>query len=90
MTSSPYEIVFKKSALKEFQSLPRQVQIRVLDACQLLAINPYTDLLSIKKLRASDSLYRLRLGDYRIVYSVEGKVLKVIVIKIGHRREVYR
>lgn len=90
MSKLKYRVVFKKSAVKELNSLPDRVRQRVLDAVQLLSLNPYTELLQIKKLKGADSLYRFRLGEYRVIYTIEGKLLKITVIKIGHRREVYR
>lgn len=89
MTQKPYEIVFKKSAVKELQLLPQKMQQKVLDAVRLLAMNPYTELLQIKKMKGSDSLFRLRLGDYRVIYTIENHLIKVSIIKIGHRRDVY-
>jgi mRNA-degrading endonuclease RelE of RelBE toxin-antitoxin system len=47
-------------------------------------------LMDLKKLSGADQLYRIRVGDYRIVYAVEDDRLLVLVVKVGHRREVYR
>lgn len=89
MSQKKYAIVFKKSALKELQGLPSKVQQKVLDAVQLLSLNPYTELLQIKKMKGTDSLYRFRINDYRIVYVIENKIIKVTIIKIGHRKDIY-
>ncbi len=89
MISKSYEIVFKKSAAKELQALPAKIQQKILDAVQLLSLNPYTELLPIKKLKGAESLYRIRIQDYRIIYAIEKKIIKVTIIKIGHRKEVY-
>ncbi len=89
MSQKPYEIVFKKSAFKELQSLPQRVQQKILDAVQLLSLNPYTELLQIKKMKGSDSLYRVRIQDYRVIYLVENHLIKITIIKVGHRKEVY-
>ena len=89
MTSTKYEVVFKKSALKELQTVPDRMQQRILEAVQLLALNPHTELLHIKKMKGAESLYRFRLGDYRVIYSIESVYVKIIVIKIGHRKDVY-
>ena len=89
MSSKAYEIVFKKSAAKELQSLPQKIQQKILDAVQLLSLNPYTELLQIKKMRGADSLYRVRIQDYRVIYLIEKQIIKVTIIKIGHRKEVY-
>jgi mRNA interferase RelE/StbE len=59
--------------------------VRRIDA---LAKNPYPQ--GIKKIEGEDQLYRLRMGDYRILYQVKGKVLLVLIVGIGHRREIYR
>lgn len=89
MSIKTYDIVFKKSALKELQSLPQKIQQKIIDATTLLAVNPYTELLQIKKLKGTDSLYRIRIQDYRIIYLIENNLIKITVIKIGHRKEVY-
>jgi mRNA interferase RelE/StbE len=84
-----YDIVFKKSALKELQSLPQKIQQKIIDATTLLASNPYTELLQIKKLKGADSLYKIRIQDYRIIYLIENNLIKITIIKIGHRKEAY-
>lgn len=89
MTQKQFEVVFKKSALKELQALPQKIQQKITDAAALLVINPYTELLQIKKLKGADSLFRIRIQNYRVIYQIENHVAKVIVIKIGHRNEVY-
>lgn len=89
MSSKTYEVVFKKSAAKELQGLPQKIQQKILDAVQLLSLNPYTDLLQIKKMKGVDSLYRVRIQDFRVIYLIENQIIKVTIIKIGHRREVY-
>lgn len=89
MSGKAYEVVFKKSAAKELQSLPQKVQQKVIDAVQLLALNPYTELLQIKKMKGAESLYRLRIQDYRVIYLIENEIIKVTIIKIGHRKDVY-
>jgi mRNA interferase RelE/StbE len=85
-----YRVEFKKSARKEFDRLPRRIQEKVVEALRFLSESPFSDLLNIKKIKGEESLYRIRIGDYRLVYEVQAVVLLVIVIKIGHRREVYR
>jgi len=85
----PYEIVFKKSAFKELQRLPRRIQQKILDAVQLLSLNPYTELLQIKKMKGADCLYRVRIQGFRVIYVIENHLIKITIIKIGHRKEVY-
>ncbi len=89
MSPKTYEIVFKKSAAKELQGLPKKIQQKILDAIQLLSFNPYTELLQIKKMKGADSLYRVRIQDYRMIYVIENQTIKITIIKIGHRKEVY-
>ncbi len=86
---SAYRVEFTRSAEKEFERLSRGIQTKAAEALQLLSIKPYSDLLKVKKLKGADKLYRVRIGEYRIVYEVRKKELLVLVIKFGHRREVY-
>lgn len=85
-----YKVEFTKSAAKEFKRLPKAIKLKVVEASKFLSENPFSDLLNIKKLKGVDSLYRLRIGDYRLVYTVEGKKLRIIIIKIGHRKDIYQ
>ena len=85
-----YSIEFVKSAQKEFAHLPAKMRSRITEALNLLAQNPYSELLRVKKLKGVDDLYRIRLGDHRVVYEIRNERLVVLVIKIGHRSEVYR
>lgn len=85
-----YKIEFTKSAVKEYQSLPINTQKRILEALELLTVNPTSELLHIKKMHGHDNLFRIRIGDYRVLYELRYQVLVILVIKIGHRREVYR
>lgn len=85
-----YRIEFVKSAQKEFEKLPKNIQAKTLDALHVLSRNPYSDLLRVKRLKGAQALYRIRIGDYRVVYDVRADVLVILVIKIGHRSDVYR
>jgi len=85
-----YRIEFVRSAKKEFDRLSRDLREKVLEALDILSKNPFSEFLKIKKLKGADSLYRIRLGDYRLVYEVQKDILLILVIKIGHRKDVYR
>lgn len=85
-----YSVALTKSARKEFNSLPSKIQSRVTDVLKLLEINPFSDLLQIKKLKGEEHLYRTRVGDYRVVYEIRRNLVCIVVIKIGHRKEIYR
>ena len=82
-----YSIFIKKSAVKEMEDLPKKDLMKVLARIEGLADDPRPP--GAEKL-AGLELYRVRQGSYRIVYSVEDRVLTVWVVKVGHRREVYR
>ena len=84
----PFAVVLKRSAEKEVASLDVRVQGRILEALATLAENPRPP--GAQKLRGPYDLWRIRVGDYRILYRVEENVLKVYVVRVSHRREVYR
>ena len=82
-----YKIVIKKSAVKELEKIPKEALRLVAKRIQSLADDPRPA--GTKKL-SQQGRYRLRQGNYRIVYSVHDEDLIVRIVKIGHRREVYR
>lgn len=82
-----YRIEIKKSAVKEIEHLPRRDMKAVLDEIASLAENPRPQ--GSQKLSGQDK-YRIRCGDYRILYSIEDDVLIVFIVKVGHRKDVYR
>jgi mRNA interferase RelE/StbE len=83
-----YIINVKKSAQKELSAIPVNFQTKIIDAIDGLATNPRPD--GVKKLKLSKSLWRIRVGDYRIIYSIEDEILILEIQKIGHRKDVYR
>ena len=83
-----YRLEFTPGADQQLRKLPKQVQVRLRPHIDALAQNPRPS--GIEKLKGEDNAYRLRVGDYRVLYEVQDKVLLVLVVKIGHRREVYR
>jgi mRNA interferase RelE/StbE len=83
-----YRIEWKRSALKELHQLPRSIIVRILAAVEILTNNPYPS--GNRKLVGSDHSYRLRVGDYRVVYSVDNNVLVIEVLRVRHRKDVYR
>ncbi len=82
-----YKIEIKKSAVKEIENLARKDIRAVLDKIAAFANNPRPA--GVKKLSGQEK-YRIRCGDYRILYSIEDDVLIVYVVKVGHRKDVYR
>lgn len=83
-----YVVSLTSQAEKDLRKLPKAVAERVAKALRALAEAPRPS--GVKKLQAVDNAYRIRIGDYRIVYEIIDQQVTVIVIKIGHRREVYR
>ena len=81
-----FKIVFKKSVAKDLRGVPNQDVRKILSKIDGLAINPRGE--DCKKLTGSD-LYRVRCGDYRIIYEIKNSELIVTVIKVGHRSGVY-
>ncbi|MBE9204712.1 type II toxin-antitoxin system RelE/ParE family toxin [Synechocystis salina LEGE 06099] len=78
---------FKTSAAKEFRKLPLKLQQRLQIAINNLKNNPRSG--DTIKLRGSDYLYRLRVGDYRIIYQIDDQNKIVVIFRVGHRRDVY-
>jgi len=82
-----YSIEIKKSAAKEIAALPRNDTERIIRKIQLLADDPRPH--GCRKLSGEEK-YRIRVGPYRILYQIEDEKLVIYVVKVGHRREVYR
>ena len=83
-----WEVRFKPSALREFRDLPGNVQARVGRRLDSLVADPR--LPGAQKLEGGEDFYRVRAGDYRVVYAIDDAVRVVFIVKIGHRGDVYR
>ena len=83
-----YQITFSSSAEKELLSLPKKLGSQILSKIDLLAQNPRPS--GCKKLTGSKNSYRIRVGDFRILYTIEDDKLIVDVVKIGDRKDVYK
>lgn len=83
-----YSIEFSKRASKQFKTLPMLVQERLIPQINALAETPRPP--NVKKLAGEENQYRIRVGDYRIIYQIQDESLLVMVLKIGHRSEIYR
>jgi mRNA interferase RelE/StbE len=82
-----YEILFKESVYKELQSIPKADLKKILSKIERLSDDPRP--IGSQKLTGFE-LYRVRQGQYRIVYSIKDIELFVHVVKVGHRKDVYR
>ncbi len=81
-----YQIVIDRHAQKQLGKIAAPYFNRIVKAINQLAANPRPG--GCKKLTAREG-YRIRIGDYRVIYKIEDKVLTIFIIEIGHRKEVY-
>jgi mRNA interferase RelE/StbE len=82
-----YRVIVTPAADRAVAKLPGQIRERIAERLRALADNP-RPVGSIKL--AGEDLYRIRVGDYRIIYSIEDDRLVILVVDVGHRREIYR
>jgi mRNA interferase RelE/StbE len=83
-----YHVEISRPAAKQFEALPRREQERIMPELLGLADDPRPR--GAQKLKGVDDQYRIRVGDYRVLYAIADDRLIVLVLRIGHRRDVYR
>lgn len=83
-----YNLEVLPTAKRQLDRLPADIQRRAADAINRLCENPRP--VGAIKLTGNEGLYRVRSGDYRIVYRIEDSRLLVLIVKVGHRKEIYR
>ena len=83
-----YTVEFTSAAARQVRKLPRPAQVRVLGAIELLGTDPRPP--GARKLAGEATAWRMRVGEYRVIYDVIDRSLVVTVVRVGHRREVYR
>jgi len=83
-----YRIEITASAEKQLGSLPRADRVRVARRIMALSTEPRPP--GCRQLSGHEDVYRIRVGVYRVIYSIEDRRILVVVLKIGHRRDVYR
>ncbi|MCA9342872.1 type II toxin-antitoxin system RelE/ParE family toxin [Candidatus Saccharibacteria bacterium] len=83
-----YNLEYKSSVKKELRKLNKDDRSSVINKIKLLASNPRPSYST--KLKGSRDLFRIRHGDYRIIYQIQKDVLIIIIVKVGHRREIYK
>ena len=83
-----YRVEISPRATKQIRALSLQVQIRIFAALDKLQLDPRPP--GCTQLAGPDVFYRIRVGDYRIIYAIEDDTLLVLVTKVGHRGDVYR
>lgn len=84
-----YKIIFKKEAAKSLNKIPRIVAKLIREKLEAVAANPYANHPNAKKLQGRDG-YRLRVGDWRVIYEVQNEQLMILVLRVAPRGEVYR
>ena len=82
-----YRVVIPKSVQKELDRLPDDVRRRILARLAQLETVPRPA--DVKKLKGRDA-WRIRVSDYRVIYEIQDRQLQILVITVGHRREIYR
>ncbi|HEY7034045.1 MAG TPA: type II toxin-antitoxin system RelE/ParE family toxin [Thermomicrobiales bacterium] len=83
-----YRVDLAKRAQRQFRNLSPDVQKRVLPRIRALADDPRPP--GAIRLAGEEGLFRIRVGDYRVIYAIEDDVLLVLVVAVGHRKEIYR
>ena len=83
-----YAIEVAPAAERAIKKLSDEIRRRIVKAILKLEEEPRPS--GIRKLSGENDLYRIRVGDYRIVYKIQDDVLVVVIVRVGHRREVYR
>ena len=83
-----YKVIFKPSTDKALQKLPVDAQRRIVTAVDALTVKPRPH--GVVKMAGDDNLWRVRVGEYRIVYEIHDGQLIVLVLRVAHRRDVYR
>lgn len=81
-----YKVIIKPVALKTLKKLPKDIQLRIRASIDLLAINPRPPK-AIKLVNRSE--YRIRVSTYRVVYQIRDNELIILIVKVGHRKNVY-
>ena len=82
-----YSVEILRSAQKQLRKIDRQDQSRIIDAITSLAENPHPA--GSKKLSGRPA-WRIRIGSYRVIYDIDDNKLRILIVAIGHRKEIYR
>ena len=88
MSEENYSIEFLRTAQKELSKLPKDIQQRIAVKIEELKTNPYPP--GVKALKNGDGRLRFRVGDYRVIYKIEEDQLIILIVKVGHRRNIYK
>lgn len=83
-----YKVEILRGALKQLKKIPSELQERIQIKIDDLATEPRPN--GVKKLKGKENAYRIRVGDYRIIYDIFDDLLVVNVVEVGHRRNIYK
>ena len=83
-----YKIKWKKSAYRELRNIHNKYIPKIIDSVEKLSENPFPA--GAKKLSGSEKTFRIRVGDYRIIYEIEQQKLIIQIIRVRHRKDVYK
>lgn len=84
----PYTVKIASKAQKELKKVSPPYQKNIIRAIKELALNPMP--VGVKKLKGQASQYRVRVADYRIIYEIHGMEMIVLIVKVGHRKSIYK
>lgn len=80
-----FQIIWSESAANELKKLDRAISRRIYLKVSQLVENPYHNVIKM----AGDPYFRLRVGDYRVIFDVQNDRLRILIIKVGHRKYIY-
>ena len=80
-----YEVIFSDKALRQLKKLEKQIQERIIAVLERIRVRPET---YVTKL-VGDPGYKLRVGDYRVILDIDNKILRILILKVGHRKNIY-
>ncbi len=83
-----YQVEISKGALKQLRKLSPELQERIQVKINNLATEPRPD--GVKKLKNRENGYRIRIGDYRVIYDIFDDILLIVIVRIGHRGNIYK
>ena len=86
--SVTYQVIIQPSAAKAIRKLDRDTQAKVVRLLEALAAEPRP--VGVTKMAGDDNLWRVRIGDYRVVYEVHDRKLIVLIVRVANRKDVYR
>ncbi|MEM9509426.1 MAG: type II toxin-antitoxin system RelE/ParE family toxin [Cyanobacteria bacterium P01_E01_bin.35] len=82
-----YRVIIPKPVLKQLNNLPQKIRLRLLSEIRLLKDNPRPN--GVKKLKGYENTYRIRVGNYRVIYEIEDQEMIILILSSIHRRDAY-